>query len=189
MKNLKNNISDISKNGESLIQNYLKLFGMRQSERLATFLGAISSVFIISILLLIIIVFGSIVLADFLNSFFESKYIGFLIISFLYLITVGILLLKMKATGKPLFTNLYLKFVLPLLNIEINQESTIKGLELERGNIEEKIENDKDLISAHTQLIKYAVFEDLFGMFSGLFNSKPKSEVKKKSTKDETKDE
>ncbi|MFD1294007.1 hypothetical protein ACFQ5N_09190 [Lutibacter holmesii] len=176
MKNLKNNIADISKNGESLIQNYLKLFGMRQSERLATFLGGISSVFLISVLLLIIIVFGSIVLADFLNSLFESKYMGFLLISILYLITVGILLLKMKATGKPLFTNLFMKFVLPLLNIDINQEPTVKGVEIERIQIEEKIENDKEFINVHTQLIKYAIFEDLFGVLTGFFQTKSDTE-------------
>lgn len=188
MKNLKNNISDISKNGESLIQNYLKLFGMRQSERLATFLGGISSVFLISILLLIIIVFGSIVLADFLNSLFESKYIGFLTISILYLITVGVLLLKMKSTGKPLFTNLFMKFVLPLLNIEINQEPTIKGVQIERIQIEEKIENDKEFISVHTQLIKYAIFEDLFGVLTGFFTPQSDSKEQNKKSKEKVND-
>lgn len=187
MKNIKNNISDISKDGESLINNYLKLFGMRQSERLATFLGIISSVFIISTLLLIIIVFGSIVLADFLNTIFESKYIGFLIISFLYLITVGLLLLKMKSTGKPLLTNLYMKFVLPLLNIEINQKPTTEGLQIEREIIQNKINSDKELLNVHTQLIKYSIFEDFLGVISGIFNSKQKSEEQNRTDKEETK--
>ena len=117
MENLKNNIEDITADGQNLVNNYLRLFGIKQSERLATFLGVIASVFIISTLLLIIIVFGSFVLADFLNSLFESKYLGFLIIAFLYLLVIGILIMKMQKTGRPLFTNLFIKFVLPLLNI------------------------------------------------------------------------
>lgn len=184
MENLKNNIKDITTDSQSLVNNYLTLFGIRQSKRLATFLGVISSVFIISTLLMIIILFGSFVLADFLNHLFESKYMGFLIISILYLLAVGILLLKMKSTGKPLLTNLYIKFVLPLLNIKISQEPTIEGLNIEKELIKERIENDKNFINTHTQLLKYAVFEDFLSVFSGLFNSKSKTGTTKDNSKE-----
>ena len=187
MENLKNNIKDITTDGQNLVHNYLTLFGIRQSKRLATFLGVLASVFIISTLLMIVVVFGSIVLADFLNSLFESKYMGFLIISLLYLLTISILLLKMKISGKPLLTNLFVKFVLPLLNIEIAQDPTIKGLNIERDLLKEKIENDKNFISVHTQLLKYAVFEDFLSVFSGLFSSKPKAKTEKNTEEPEPK--
>lgn len=180
MENLKNNIKDITKDGQNLATNYLTLFGIKQSKRLATFLGVLASVFIISTLLLIIVVFGSIVLANFFNNLFESNYIGFLVISILYLLVICILLLNMKTSGKPLLTNLFVKFILPLLNIEINQEPTIKGLNIESDLIKEKIKNDKEFLNVHTQLIKYAVFEDFLSVFSGLFNAKPK--VKKEDS-------
>lgn len=182
MENLKNNIKDITKDGQNLATNYLTLFGIRQTKRLATFLGVIASVFIISTLLLIVIVFGSIVLADFFNNLFESKYMGYLLISALYILVIGILLLQMKTSGKPLLTNLFIKFVMPLLNVEISQKPTVKGLNIERDRIKEKIENDKDFLNVHTQLIKYAVFEDFLSVFSGLFSSKVKN---KKTNKEE----
>ena len=184
MENLKNNIEDITTDGQNLVNNYLKLFGLKQSERLATFLGVIASVFIISTLLLIIIVFGSFVLADFLNSLFESKYLGFLIIAFLYLLVIGILIMKMQKRGRPLFTNLFIKFVLPLLNIEINQNPTIEGLGIEQDIVKERIENDRKILNVHTQLLKYAVFEDFLKVIGSLFaskvNPKPSTPAKQK---------
>ncbi|SNR33936.1 hypothetical protein SAMN06265371_101465 [Lutibacter agarilyticus] len=175
MENLKNNIKNITTDSQNLVYNYLTLFGIRQSKRLATFLGVLASVFIISTLLMIVIVFGSIVLADFLNTLFESKYMGFLIISLLYLFVIGILLFKMKISGKPLLTNLFIRFVLPLLDIEITQEPTVKGLNIEKDLIKEKIENEKNFINIHAQLLKYAAFEDFLIVFSGLFSSKSKT--------------
>jgi len=178
MENLKNNIEDITADGQNLVNNYLRLFGIKQSERLATFLGLISSVFIISTLLLIVVVFGSFVLADFLNSVFDSKYLGFLIIAFLYLLVIGILIMKMQKTGRPLFTNLYIKFVLPLLNIEINQKPTIEGLSVEQNIVQERIENEKKILNVHTQLLKYAVFEDFLKVIGSMFTSKMSPEAK-----------
>jgi len=169
MENLKHNIENITKDGQNLLNNYLRLFGIRQSERLATFLGIIASVFIISTILLIAIVFGSFVLAEFLNTAFESKYTGFLIIAILYLLAVGILLLKMQKTRRPLFTNLFIKFVLPLLNIEISQESTIEGLSAEQNIVKERIENEKKILDVHTQLLKYVVFYDFLKVIGSLF--------------------
>jgi hypothetical protein len=186
MENLKNNIKDISTDGQNLALNYLSLFGIRQSKRLATFLGVLASVCIISTLLMIVVVFGSFVLADFLNTLFESKYMGFLIISLLYLLTIAILLLKIKLSGKPLLTNMFVKFVLPLLNIKISQEPTIKGLNAERDILKEKIENDKNFISVHTQLLKYAVFEDFLSVFSSLFSSKKTSKNQKNTSNNES---
>jgi hypothetical protein len=182
MEKLKNNIEDITKDGENLVRNYLKLFGIRQSERLASLIGLISSIFLISTLLLIVIIFGSFVLADLLNSVLDSKYLGFLIIAILYILAVGILIIKMQKTGRPLFTNLYIKFILPLLNIEINQNANVEGLKIEEDIVKERIENEKKILNAHTQLFKYVVFEDLLKEIGGLFTSKVNPSQKQKTT-------
>ena len=44
MEKLKNNGEELSKDIEHIIQNYLKLFGLKQTESLAVFIGLISSV-------------------------------------------------------------------------------------------------------------------------------------------------
>ncbi len=181
MRNLKNNIEDLTKDGENLVNNYIRLFGIRQSLRLADLFGLISSVFILSTLLLIVIIFGSFVLADFLNSLFDSRYLGFLIIAILYVLAIGILKMKMQKTGRPLFTNLYIKFILPLLNIETNQDPNVEGLKIEQEIVKERIENEKKVLNAHTQLFKYVLFEDLLKEIVGLFTSKVNPVQKQKA--------
>ena len=180
MENLKNNIQDITKSGEDIVTNYVKLFGIRQSQKLATFLGVLSSVFIISTLLLIVIVFGSFVLADVFNNVFESKYMGYLIIVILYLLAVGLLLVKMSKTGRPLFTNLFIKFVVPLLGVEIDQKATVDGLKIEKDILKSKIESDKSLINVHTHMLKYAFFDDFLVTILGLFTPKPNNKASEK---------
>ncbi len=67
MASLKNNIDHISEDTESLVKDYLKLFSMRQAKKLALLLGILVSVFILSLLLLIVIVFCSFALAGLLK--------------------------------------------------------------------------------------------------------------------------
>ena len=181
MENLKNSIQDITKSSEDIATNYVKLFGIRQSQRLSTFLGILSSVFIISTLLLIIIVFGSFVLADVLNNIFGNKYLGFLIVAILYLVAIAILLIKMSKTGRPLFTNLFIKFVVPLLGIEIDQKPTVDGLKIEKDILKSKIESDKSLINVHTHMLKYAFFDDFLVTIIGLFTSKSNNKESEKT--------
>lgn len=172
MENLKSNIQDLAKGGEQLINNYVKLLGVRQSQKLAIFLGLIASVFIISTLLLIVIVFASLVLANYLSAALQSDYMGFVIIAVLYLLVILILLLVMKKTGRPLLFNLLVKSVLPLLGVEISQKPTFEGLEREKEMLKEKISTDRSLIGVQSQLLKYAIIEDLIGVILGLFKSK-----------------
>lgn len=174
MENLKNNIQDITKDGEKIVNSYVKLFGMRQSQKLAVFLGVLATVFIISTLLLIIVVFGSIVLANYLSDVLESNYMGYLIITGLYLLVIAMLLLIIKKSGRPLLANLFLKFVMPLLGVEINQEETFDGLNKEKDMIESKIKADKSMMEVHAQLLKYSALEDFIGVIAGLFKSKKK---------------
>jgi hypothetical protein len=129
-----------------------------------------------------VIIFGSFVLADFLNSLFDSKYLGFLIIAVLYVLAIVILIVIMKKSERPLFTNLYIKYILPLLNIEINQNPDVEGLRVEESIVKERIENEKKILNAHTQLFKYVVFEDLLKVVGGMFTSKVNPGQKQKTT-------
>lgn len=185
MENLKSNIQDITKDGENIVNSYVKLFGIRQSQKLAIFLGVLASVFIISTLILIVVVFGSLVLANYLSVVLESEYLGFVIIAGLYLLLIGVLLFVMNKTGKPLLSNLFVRFIIPLLGVEISQKPTFDGLEIEKELVKGKIENDKGLLDVHAQLLKYAVFEDFFAMIIGLFKSKKKDDSEEESPKEE----
>lgn len=180
MATLKNNIDYLTDDTSNLAKNYLKLFGLKQSERLAVLLGILSTIFIISTLLLIVIVFSSFVLAGWLNEILANDYWGFFIVSGLYLIVVAILLLNVKKTGNPLFVNLFVRFVLPLLNIETNQKKNLEGLNIESENVRDKIEGDKKVFIAHSQLLRYTILEDLLKEVTQMFKSNKTSKTKDK---------
>lgn len=172
MENLKNNGEELSKDIEQLIQNYLKLFGLKQTESLAVFLGLISSVILITTLLLILIVFSSFVLSSILNNLFDSNYLGYIIISGTYALIIILLIIRIKKKNRPLFANFYVKLLLPLLNIETRQRKDLEGLSLESEYVKESIEQQKKTVIAHTQLLKYSIIEDLKNEITDLVSSK-----------------
>lgn len=180
MTALKNNIDHLKDDTESLAKNYLKLLGLKQSERLAVFLGILTSGFIISILLSIVVVFSSFVLAGYLNDLLTSEYWGYFIVSGLDIAVVILILLKIKKSGSPLFVNFFVKFILPLLSIETNQNKDIEGLRIESENVKEKIESEKKVFIAHSQLLKYTILEDLLKEVTQMFTSKKKTKAANK---------
>jgi len=179
MASLKNNINDISDDTESLVKDYLKLFSIRQSKKLALLLGILASVFILSLLLLIVIVFCSFALAGYLNDLLGHDYWGLLIVAGFYILLITWLIIKMLRTQTPLFANLFVKLVAFVFNMEINHDKSIKGLKLESESVKQKIETDKVKIKANFQMLRYGIMESLLLEFFGLFTSK-----KKKVTQD-----
>jgi len=81
-----------------------------------------------------------------------------------------------------LISNENIYFNTCLLNIEINQNPDVEGLRVEENIVKERIENEKKILNAHTQLFKYVVFEDLLKVIGGLFSSKVNPLQKQKTT-------
>jgi len=67
MSKLKNNIDNLTADTENIAKDYLNLLVVRITERLSLFIGILFSVFLISTLLLIAVLIGSIAFAGFLN--------------------------------------------------------------------------------------------------------------------------
>lgn len=176
MASLKNNLNELSEDTESLVRDYLKLFSIRQSKKLALMLGILSSAFIISLLLLIVILFCSFALAAYLNELLGADYWGFWIVAGFYVLLITILIVFMVRTKKPMLTNLFIKFILFVFNLDINQPANLKGLNNETENIRLKIESEKGKIKTNIQLLRYVIMESLFRELFGLFTSKKKKE-------------
>lgn len=174
MASLKNNIDLISEDTESLVKDYLKLFSIRQAKKLALLLGILFSVFILSLLLLIVIVFCSFALASFLNDLLGHDYWGLLIVASSYILLIVFFILKMLRTQTPLFANQFVKLVAFVFNMEISNDKSIKGLKLESESVKQKIETDKVKIKSNFQMLRYGIMESLLMEFFGLFTSKKK---------------
>ena len=107
MASLKSGIDKLSGDSKTLVEDYLKLFSIKQSEKLALLLGILFSFFMLSLLLLIVILFSSFALAAWLNSILSGAYTGFLIMGGLYVLLTILLLLRIILSKTPFMANFF----------------------------------------------------------------------------------
>jgi ABC-type sugar transport system permease subunit len=179
MESLKNNIDNLSDETQELINDYLKLFSIRQSEKLTLFLGVLSTAFILTLLLMVVVILISFALAGFLNHLLGSQYWGTAIVIGLFLLFVGFLIWRIIKTKTPLLSNLFTKIILSVFDLDINQGKNVQGLRSEIDTLKTKIETDKTNIKTNVQLLRYAMMEGLFRELFGLLKPKKKKQGRK----------
>ena len=180
MSKLKNNVENLSGDTEKLIKDYLKLLIIRQTEKLALFLGILISIFVLFSLLLIVVLIISFAFAGFLNDVLNSAYWGYWIVGFVYVATIVILIIAMLRSKKPLLTNLFVKLISFVLEVDLKRPGTIKGLKLEKEDVNESIESRKEKIKADFELLRYSFLDGLLKELLGIFTRKKKKATPKK---------
>ena len=144
MASLKDNINNLSDDTRSLINDHIKLFSIRQTEKLARFFGLLSTIFILSIILLIFIIFFSFAIAGILNNLLNTAFGGYLIVSGIYILVILIIILIMRKTKKPLLANSIAKALALVFEIESKHPNDLDGLAHERELVKEKIKSNKE---------------------------------------------
>lgn len=185
MVSLKNNVNNIKADTETIVKDYLKLFSIKLSEKMALILGIISSVFILSLLLLMIIVFISFTLAAYLNTLLVSEYLGYLIVSGFFVLVILLIVFVMLKTKTPMLSNFLVRFIISILDIETKQKPSIKGLKIETEYIKHDIEVSNVKIKADFEMLKYVVMETVFKEVFGMFSSKNRAADKQASDESE----
>jgi hypothetical protein len=180
MAKLKNQITDISRDTESLVKEYVKLFSIKQSEKLAVFLGIIASVFLLATLLLIVLVFSSLALAGYLNEAMAGDYWGYLIVGGAYILSIVLLIIKIFRTKTPLLGNFFARLIVTVLNIETDEATSLNGLKNASERTRQNIDVNQIKLKSHLQLLRYTIFETLFKELIALFKTKKKEKSKVK---------
>lgn len=175
MASLKNNIQNLSGDTETLVRDYLKLFSVRQSEKLAIFLGILMSIFVIATLILILVIFCSFILAGALNDILASNFWGFVIVGSLYLGAIIYLIIKIFRTSTPLFTNIFVKLIILVMDIDTVQAQNVKELRKEQEYIRGKIDMDKSQIEADYNILRSNIMGTIMKELLGIFTSKKKT--------------
>lgn len=176
MATLKNQVNDLSKDTESLVKEYLKLFSIKQSEKLALFLGIVASVFVLATLLLIVVVFSSFAFATYLNEVLQGDFWGFVIVGAAYILAIILMIVKIFRTKTPLMANFFAKLIVTVLDPDSHEATDLKGLkdagELSRRNID----LNQIKIKGHFQSLRYTLFETIFKEFVALFKTRKRKE-------------
>lgn len=178
MATLKDQINDISKDTESLVKEYIRLFTIRQSEKLALFLGILSSVFVLAVLLLIVVVFSSFALAAYLNKILPGDFWGFWVVGGAYILLIILLIIRIFKSKTPLFGNFFARMISTVLDLETEDANNLKGLRHAGELAHQKIDANKIKIKGDLQLLRFTIFEALFKEFVGLFKSRKKEKGK-----------
>ena len=176
MASLKDSIDHIADDSREIIKNHLKLFSIRQAEKLARFFGLLSTIFIISIILLIVVIFFSFALAGMLNNLLNTSIWGYLVVSGIYILVVLIILIHMRKTKKPLLSNAIARSLASVFDIDSSHPMNLDGLEMEKELIQDKIDSGKEKINTSFELLRYSLMETLIKDFFGLFSSKKKDD-------------
>jgi len=174
MSKLKNNIDSLTTDTENIAKDYLKLLTIRITERLSLFIGILFSVFIISTLLLIVVLIGSIALAGFLNKVLDSFFWGHLIVAGVYLLVIALLVINMVRSETPLLSNLFVKLMVFILDIDDTETASVKGLNVEKKRIREKLDLNKEKMKTDFQLLRYSLLDGLMKELLGLITRKKK---------------
>jgi hypothetical protein len=189
MASLKDNINHIAEDTRAVIMDHLKLFSIRQTEKLSRFFGLLSTIFIISCILLIVIIFFSFALAGMLNHLLDSYFWGYLIVSGVYVLGILGIFLSMKKSKRPLMSNTIARSLSTVFEIESPHPKDLDGLAQEKEVVIEKIKLHNEKISLNFELLRYSFMEHLFKEFFGLFSTKKDKDDEGKKSSDPESDE
>jgi Putative Actinobacterial Holin-X, holin superfamily III len=182
MASLKSGIDKLSGDSKTLVEDYLKLFSIKQSEKLALLLGILFSFFMLSLLLLIVILFSSFALAAWLNSILSGAYTGFLIMGGLYILLTILLLLRIILSKTPFMANFFSRLIAGILGVKHDGTNDLKGLRHSSEMLQQKIDSGQDLIKVDLQLLRYSIFENFLKEILLWFTGR-KQESKSKEAK------
>lgn len=113
---------DLKENLQSIFKDEVRLYSLKGVEKTSMLLGVIATFFIVLIFFILGIVFGSLALADILNTRLDHSYLGHLIVGGADLLLSVLLILWVLKTKIPLLTSLFVKILVNIFNIHDDED-------------------------------------------------------------------
>jgi len=99
---------------EDILQNKFSVVKLNVVEFLSLFFASIASMVLIASCVMMALVFGAIALALFLNNLFNSVFLGFLVVSILFVLSLFVLFRLTSKKGTPFFTDAFVRLFVKL---------------------------------------------------------------------------
>ena len=116
-------LKDLWNSLASLFKDELRFYTLKGVEKSSLLLGLIATIFIISIFCLLVFVFASVALANYINFKLESSFLGYLTVSGGYLIILILISIWMLKRKKPLLSNIFVKSLISIFNIPEDEDN------------------------------------------------------------------
>ena len=114
-----NNIKD---NLKSIFKDEVQLYTLKGVEKASLFLGIIATFFIVTIVILLGIIFGSIALAKYLNLRLDHESMGYLIVAGADVLLAILFLILVARRKVPLLTNLFVRAIVSIFKINEDED-------------------------------------------------------------------
>ena len=115
-------LNDIWKSLVALYKDEVRFYTLKGVEKASLLLGLLGTIVIISVFCLLVLIFGSIALANFLNAKLASGFIGYLLVTGAYLIVMVLMFIWMVKRKTPLLTNIFVKSLISIFNIPDDED-------------------------------------------------------------------
>jgi len=184
MEKLKQNLNNLSNESQDLAKDYLKYISLTASKKLALLIGVVVTTFLLSLIFLLVITLVSFALAGMLNALLNSQFAGFAIVIGVYFLAVGLIIRHIYKTRAPLFSNMFVKILAFIFEIDSERPITLEDIDAEKKLVLQKIETGKGLLMTNMKLLKYIAIETIITEVLGFLASKSK---KKKASEAEYK--
>ncbi len=115
-------LNDIKDNLRSIFKDEVQLYTLKGVEKASLFLGIIATFFILTVVILLALVFGSIALAKYLNLRLDHEFMGYLIVAGADVLLAVLLLIMVARRKIPLLTNLFVRTIVSIFKINEDED-------------------------------------------------------------------
>ncbi len=115
-------LNDIKDNLKSIFKDEVQLYTLKGVEKASLFLGIIATFFIVTIVILLGIIFGSIALAKYLNLRLDHEFMGYLIVAGADVLLAILFLILVTRRKVPLLTNLFVRAIVSIFKINEDED-------------------------------------------------------------------
>ena len=115
-------LHDVKDSLKSIFRDEVKLYTLKGVEKASLFLGIIATFFIITMVVLLGIIFGSIALAKYLNGILDHTFMGYLVVAGADMLLAIVLLMLVARRKVPLLTNLFVRSMVSIFKINEDED-------------------------------------------------------------------
>jgi uncharacterized BrkB/YihY/UPF0761 family membrane protein len=115
-------LNDIKDSLKSIFKDEVQIYTLKGVEKASLFLGIIATFFIVTIVVLLGIIFGSIALAKYLNGRFDHEFMGYLLVAGADVILAILLLIMVARRKVPLLTSLFVRTIVSIFKINEDED-------------------------------------------------------------------
>ena len=115
-------LKDIWNTLVGLYKDEVRFYTLKGVEKASILMGLIATICIVAVFCLLVLIFGSVALANFLNTKLSSDFLGYLVVMGAYLVVMVLMFVFMVKKRTPMLTNIFIRSLISIFNIPEDED-------------------------------------------------------------------